>query len=87
MSFNYTNGTQVNYRLKALILEVVDNQLKDNNPPETKATLDRLIASGDSERQAREKIASVVVNYIYDILHDGKKFNVKKYIRDLKALK
>ena len=37
-----------NLRLKKLILEVVDNQLKDNNPPVTKESYDRLIDAGYS---------------------------------------
>ncbi len=87
MSFNYSDGTKPNYRLKALILEVVDNQMRDNDPPETKATFERLVSSGHSEKEAKEMIASIVVNYIYGIMHDGKTFNVKKYVKDLKALK
>ena len=32
--------------LQALIYEVVDNQLRDGTPPETRQTLERLIAEG-----------------------------------------
>jgi hypothetical protein len=35
-----------NPRLKATFLQVVDNQLKANDPPETRQTLERLIAQG-----------------------------------------
>lgn len=35
-----------NPQLRASFLEVVDNQLKANDPPETRQTLDRLIAQG-----------------------------------------
>jgi hypothetical protein len=32
--------------LKETILEVVENQLRENNPPETQQTLMRLLAAG-----------------------------------------
>ena len=36
--------------LKATLLEVVDNQIRDNNPPETRETLERLISAGHTEQ-------------------------------------
>ena len=35
-----------NPRLQKLVFEVIENQIRDNNPPETKATWDRLKAAG-----------------------------------------
>jgi len=43
-----------NPHLRRAILEVVENQLRDNTPPETRATLDRLIAEGCSRKEAIE---------------------------------
>lgn len=44
-----------NLRLKKLILEVVDNQLRDNDPPVVQETFGRLIGMGYSAREAKEK--------------------------------
>lgn len=44
-----------NLRLKKLILEVVDNQLRENNPPVTKESYDKLIDAGYSAREAERK--------------------------------
>jgi len=44
---------QASPQLTAAILEAVDNQLRDSNPPEAKETYDRLIASGISDKEAR----------------------------------
>lgn len=76
-----------NPRLKALILEVVDNQINDNDPPITRKTMERLEAAGYTEKKAKEMIAAVVVSYIYEIMKDGKDFDVSSYTRDLKRLK
>ena len=75
-----------NPRLKALRLEVVDNQLNDNDPPITRKTMERLKAAGYTEKKAKEMIAAVVVSYIYEIMKDGKDFDVSSYTRDLKRL-
>ena len=49
-----------NLRLKKLILEVVDNKLRENNPPVTKESYDKLIDAGYSAREAKEKIGAIV---------------------------
>lgn len=87
MSFNHSDGIKPNYRLKALIMEVVDNQMKANDPPITNETFKRLVDDGYSEKEAKEKIATVVVEHIYDIMKGGSHFNEKKYVKDLKSLK
>lgn len=43
-----------NPRLKKIILQVVFNQLRSNQPPETKETLERLIAEGHSKEKAKK---------------------------------
>lgn len=78
---------QPNYRLKALILGVVDNQINENNPPITAITYKRLMAAGDSSKVAKEKIAAIVAENIYDIMTDGNSFDERRYTRDLEDLK
>lgn len=57
-----------NLRLKKLILEVVDNQLRENNPPVTKESYNKLIDAGYSAREAKEKIGAIVIEEIYDVM-------------------
>ena len=57
-----------NPRLKASFLEVVDNQLKANDPQETRQTLDRLIAQGISQEDAKIYIAQAVCVEVFNIL-------------------
>ena len=59
----YEEG-ETNPRLKALILEVVENQLRENNPPEKRQALERLLAAGYSRQEAMEMIGSVVVGEV-----------------------
>lgn len=75
-----------NLRLKKSILEIVDNQLKANDPPCTKDTYEKLIAAGYSRSEAENKIGAVVVTEIYDILKKGKSFDEQKYQSSLEEM-
>ncbi|MCP4712350.1 MAG: hypothetical protein GY869_27325 [Planctomycetes bacterium] len=71
---------------RKLILEVVDNQIRDHNPPETKQTLERLMVEGFSKEQAREMIGCVVVSEMFDLLKKGEVYNERRYIAALNNL-
>ncbi len=75
-----------NPRLRTLILEVVKNQIKINDPPITKQTLRRLTQSGYTREQAKEKIAVAEVDYLWQILHDNKPFDTEKYTESLNSI-
>ncbi len=76
----------VNQRLQKTILEVVENQLRENNPPETKKTLDRLLKKGYSRDDAMKLIGSVVAAEIYRILKNHEPFNEERYVKALREL-
>ena len=72
-----------NLRLKKLILEVVDNQLKDNDPPATKAAYQKLLEAGYSVREAKEKIGAVALTEIYDVMKENQPYDEKRYTNAL----
>ncbi len=75
----YDEGTSFNPHLKAAILEVVENQIRDGDPPETGQTLERLLAAGYSRQQAVEMIGSAVVEEIWAVMHDNKSFDRARF--------
>ena len=75
-----------NTHLKSAILEVVENQLQANDPPETKQTFDRLISEGHSEHEAKELIGSVVSSEIFDVLKKQEPFNPDRVAKALYKL-
>ena len=77
----------VNLYLQRAILEVVDNQLRDNEPPETRETFERLLSEGYSKEDAKKLIGSVVVSEIFDILKKGEPYDEERYIKALKKLR
>ena len=66
------------------ILEVVDNQLRDNNPPMVRETLERLKREGCAEDEARELIAVVLANEIFNAARDG--YDEARYRAHLEGL-
>ena len=81
-----TGQTKTNPYLREAFLEVVDNQLRDNNPPETKLTLDRLKAEGYSAEDAKLLIAQAVAVETYVIMKTQTPFNRERFVRNLMAL-
>lgn len=49
-------GEKTNPRLKKLLIDVVEKQLRENNPPITRITFDRLLATGNTAAMAKEKL-------------------------------
>ena len=76
-----------NPRLQKLIFEVVENQVRDNNPPEAKAAWDRLKAAGCTDLQIKMKIGGVISEHIYYILKDNTPADLEKYKKDLTKLR
>jgi len=82
----FDEGTPFNPHLKAAILEVVENQIREGNPPETRLALERLLAAGYSRKQATEMIGSAVVGEIWAVLHDHKPFDRARFTSLLENL-
>jgi len=76
----------VNLQLQKTILEVVGNQIREKNPPETKRTLDRLLKKGYSKGDAMKLLGRSVLGEIYKVLKNKEPFDEKKYIKALRKL-
>ena len=75
-----------NPHLKELLMDVVDNQIRNDDPPETRQTFNRLISQGISEEDAKIYIGQAVCVEIWDIMRNRKEFNKERFIRNLKRL-
>jgi len=51
--------------LHKIIMQSIEVQIRDNDPPAIRTTFERLVASGHDEADAKEKIASVIAEEIY----------------------
>ena len=69
-----------------LILEVVENQIRDNEPPETRQTVTRLVAAGYTDDEARRLVATAVSVEIFHLMHDREPFNRERFLWNLAHL-
>ena len=75
-----------NPRLRDAILEIVDTQLSEGDPPETRQTLERLVEAGYTPEGARQLIAHVVVSEIFAVMARGEQYDEARFIAGLKRL-
>ena len=80
------NPEETNPELGEMIMEVVENQIRDNDPPETRQTYERLIAEGYTEDEARRLVASAVVVELFHINRDRQPFNRPRFLWNLDRL-
>jgi hypothetical protein len=78
--------SESNPQFQASIIEVVENQLRNNDPPQTGQTFKRLIESGHSEKEAKRLIACVVSAEIFDVLKKNEPFNLDRFVKGLNKL-
>jgi hypothetical protein len=69
-------------RLRAEFLRIVDNQLRDNDPPAVRATLERLVKEGYSQSEARRLIAGAMAVEIYEMLKYQRPYNQERYVEN-----
>ena len=73
-------------RLREAILGVINSQIKDNDPPETKQTLARLQKEGFSSKEALKLIGYVVASEVFTVLKENRSYDKVQYISALNAL-
>jgi hypothetical protein len=68
------------------ILQIVDNQIKENNPPETKLTLDRLIKEGHDKIYAKKLIGYCILTEMNRMIKANEMFDNERFIKNLNNL-
>ena len=69
-----------------MIFDVINNQIRDGTPPETKATYDRLLAEEYPEEEVMKYIGSVVSSEIFSVVKEGRTYDEQRYVAVLRAL-
>ena len=77
---------QVNRRAGEAILRAIRNQIRQNKPPETRETFDRLLGEGYSKDEAYRLIGCVLSAEIYDMMEEQRVFDEPLYVKRLQAL-
>jgi hypothetical protein len=72
--------------LEEALLEAINNQIENNDPPETKQTYDRLMKEIKNHDEVMEYLGVVMRFEILDILKSKKPFDKKRYVERLNRL-
>jgi hypothetical protein len=60
--------------------------MRDNSPPETRRTYERLVALGYAPEDARRLIGNVVAQEIFAVMQREEAYNEQRYIQALRRL-
>ena len=77
---------KINERLREQIFQIIRNQLRENDPPETKLTYDRLIKQGFDDSQTRQMIGQCLTVELFEVIKFRKPYNNERYINNLRKL-
>jgi hypothetical protein len=77
---------ETNPELGRMILEVVRNQIRDNDPPETRQTFERLEKEGYTADEARRLISTAVTVELFHISRDRQPFQRERFVWNLAQL-
>jgi hypothetical protein len=67
-------------------MEAVNTQLRDNIPPETRFTFNRLQQAGYSEVDSKKLIAQAIASETFWIMKRSESFNLKRFVKNLNRL-
>jgi len=77
---------KTNDPLKNQIFEIIENQIRENSPKETKITYERLIELGYSKIESKQFMSQCMAIELLDVLEYKKPFNETRYVSNLKGL-
>ena len=66
--------------IRKQFLQTVANQLRQNDPPETKKTLERLVESGYTQKDAKLLIAQCVAFEVFNVMKNQTPFDKDRYV-------
>ena len=68
------------------IVEAIENQIRDGEPPETALTLARLMKGGESRENAMRLIGCAMTVELFNILKNNRPFDEQRYVQNLRRL-
>ncbi|OGA68792.1 MAG: hypothetical protein A3F77_05180 [Betaproteobacteria bacterium RIFCSPLOWO2_12_FULL_67_28] len=68
------------------MFEVIENQLRNNDPPETRKTLERLVGGGRARQEAIRLIACVLATELFTVMKSESPYDNARYIANLRRL-
>ena len=73
-------------RARAAMLEVIENQIRSNDPPQTSQTLKRLMSEGHSREDAMKYIACALSVELFGVIKSEAQYDHARYVANLERL-
>ena len=77
---------KINLELREQIFQIIENQIKNNDPPETSITFKRLKKEGFDDFTVKQLIGQCVAVEIFNVMKDKQPFDEQRYINNLRNL-
>ena len=77
---------ETNLKFRNEIFKIIENQIEENDPPETLKTFKRLKDQGFNDFEVKQLIGQCVAVEIYNVMKFKKPFNKERYIKNLNNL-
>jgi hypothetical protein len=68
------------------LYEAIENQMREDNPQETKATFHSLLAAGYSRKETTRLLTCVLLVELNNMIRDYRFYKEASYVEKLKAL-
>jgi len=68
------------------IFDVIENQIRDNDPPITKDTYGRLKAAGHTHEETMKLIGCALSVELFEMMKNGESFSEQRYTYNLNQL-
>jgi hypothetical protein len=77
---------KTNRRAGKLVIQAIKEQIRLNDPPETKETFDRLRREGHAEKEVYRMLGCVLISEMYEVTKQDRLFDRDLYVQRLRAL-
>lgn len=75
-----------NNKMRDILFEAIEGQIKQNNPPEVSETFERLKGLGYSDFDIKSLIGQCLSVEMYNAMKHAKPYNKTRYVKNLKNL-
>ena len=75
-----------NLKAREIIFTIIDNQIKNNDPPDTLKVFNKLKTQGYSEFETKQLIGQCIAVEIYNMMKYKKPSDNERYIKNLNNL-
>lgn len=72
--------------MQGVFIKAAEDQLKNNDPPETAETMERLLSEGISKRDALSMIAWCIANEMTAVIESDEPFDKDRFVKQLNTL-